>query len=579
MKIINLRTNIIILCLFAGPFLASGQNVESFFKDIKDRIAAREWVKINGSISTFGSFNKIVGIERRFDPFSYRLNAAINLDILGIKAPFSASISDGNKVYKLPAYAFYGISPSYRWIKLHLGDRSMNFSPYTLAGHNFYGLGMELTPGKFRFAVMYGQLKRAVAEDLDNRQNLETAYRRLGWGIKLGYENNGSSYHVILFQAKDEPNSIPELTMQPSNLRPQDNTVISFVGKQDIGKLFNLSIDYALSGLTRDTESDLLNKDNISLFKRIGGLYQPKTSSGFYTAINTKLAIKTKIGQLFLNHEWVDPGYKTLGALFFANDVENFTAGITTALFKKKATLSGNVGIQRNNLRNIDNNSNKRFIGAINMGIKASEKMNINLSYSNTSATNKLTAVGIPFLQVDSLILVQTNQSASLNSIYTFQQTDEKQSILITTFSYQNANSIENDEVQDDQTTTYYLGQLSYLYGLPQKNWDITTSLLVNYGQIPNIELLTLAPNITMKWKLLQEKMDLSTNFSYSTILTNSLISNKVFAARINIGYQILKQHQLNFSFNYTNNQTPNTYYNYPQFSELSGTIMYNWRF
>ena len=577
---LNVKIVFFIVLLFNISTILKSQDVESFFGEINERIEAGEWVKVNGAISTMGSFNQINGIEQRQDPFSFRLNAAINFDVLGIKAPFSASISDGNKVYKLPSYAFYGISPSYKWIKLHLGDRSMNFSKYTLAGHNFRGAGMELKPGRFRFAAMYGQLKRAVAEDLNNRQNLETAYERKGWGTKIGYEHGESSYHLVVFQAKDDATSIPALTENlPSNLRPQENTVLSFIGKQKLGDLFTLSFDYALSGLTRDSESALMDKNQYSLLKRMGGLYTPKASSGFYKAFNTKLDVNTKIGQINFNHEWVDPGYKTLGALFFANDLESFTTGITTSLLKKKINLSGNAGIQRNNLNGVDNNSNRRFLGTINMGINLSEKMNLNLNYSNASATNKLRAVSIPFIEVDSLILVQTNQSASVSSIYTFINTEEKQSMLISTFSFQNANSIENDEIKEDQSTTYYLGQLSYVFGLPKKNWNVTTSLLINYGEIPNLNLLTLAPNISMKWKVLDEKMDIGATVNYSTIFTNNIISNKVYAIRLNTGYKLFEKHSLNASLNYTKNAVSNQPYVYSDFSEFTGTLSYHWKF
>jgi hypothetical protein len=148
----NYSLIILVLAVFLGISSFTPlhtQDIGLFFNEIKNRFQNRDWIKVSGGINATTMFNTIHGNEQRNDPFAFRLNANLNFDILGIKAPFSASISDGNKVYNLPSYAFYGLSPSYKWIKLHFGDRNMEFSPYTLSGHNFYGMGMEINPENF----------------------------------------------------------------------------------------------------------------------------------------------------------------------------------------------------------------------------------------------------------------------------------------------------------------------------------------------------------------------------------------------------------------------------------------------
>lgn len=573
----SLTICVLFFLFFENPEL-SCQNLESFFGGIKNRIQQKEWVKISGGIraTTLGNF--MHGIDRRADPFSFRLNANLNFDILGIKAPFSASFSDGNKVYKLPSYAFYGISPSYKWIKLHLGDRSMEFSPYTLSGHNFFGAGMEMSPGKFRFSAMKGKLKRAVAEDLNHLQNIEPSFTRSGWGIKAGYESDHNMLEFILFKSKDDPLSIPVPT-EKTDLHPQENTVLGLKAKQTIGKLISLDIDYGFSGLTRNSNSPVLESLQKDFIKTMGGLFQPKTSSGFYHAIKSNLGVNTNFGQVGFNYERIDPGYKTLGTLFFNHDVENFTLNTSISLFKNKATLSGNFGLQRNNLGKLEHHTNKRLIGSLNMGIQAGERLNFNLSWSNTSNTSRLRALTLPGLNVDSLILVQTNSSASLNGTFNLSKRKERQSTISGMFSYQQASSIENDEVNEYQSTAYYMGTLSHIYSLQASGLSINSSFLVNYGQIPGLNILTYAPSMAVSKKVLNEQLNLTASFAFSTILSNGLNTNKILNVQLSGGIKLFEKQQLNAGFSYVNNKSNAADQAYRAFRELNGNLSYSWSF
>jgi hypothetical protein len=99
----------------------------------------------------------------------------------------------------------------------------MTFSNYTLSGHVFLGGGVELTPGKWRIAAMYGRLKKAVSVgELDSLQYDNIAYKRMGYGLKVGYDDNGNSISANIFTAKDDPNSV--LFVPPeSQITPQQN--------------------------------------------------------------------------------------------------------------------------------------------------------------------------------------------------------------------------------------------------------------------------------------------------------------------------------------------------------------------
>lgn len=566
----------LILCFLLNGSYLCGQNVERVINDVQQRIEQSEWLGMSGGISAMANFNHTSGIDRRFDPFTWRLNANLNFNLLGINAPFFASISDGNTLYNLPSYAFYGISPTYKWATLHLGDRSMNFSPYTFSGHNFFGSGVELKPGKFHFSAMYGRLKRAVAEDLNSRQSLDPAFKRMGWGVKVGYNDGKNGMSVILFKAKDEIGSIP-VPQQAIKVKPQENVVLGLVGKKQLGRVLSLSVDYARSALTLDQMGPVLESRPTDLDATMAGLFQPNATSGYHNAVKSSLGFKTRFGQFNLHHEWIDPGYRTLGALFFNNNMENITASTTTAFFQNKVAISANIGIQRNNLDNRASQSARRFIGSVTSSLKVNDNLNFNASYSNFSTTNRLRAVSIPFVQVDSIVLAQTNQSANLSGTYT--KGKDRQSVWLAQLSYQKANAIENDVVQRDQSTVYYLGNLSYSLGLTASQFNLGASLLVNYGIIPNIDLLTISPSITCSKSFWDNKLKLGSTLVFSHVQSNGQLSNQVLNLRANAMYQFWKKHQLALDISWLNNQSLITSGNNSTFNESMGSLQYHFKF
>lgn len=84
-----------------------------------------------------------------------------------------------------------------------------------------------------------------------------------------------------------------------------------------------------------------------------------------------------------MGYERIDLEYRTLGAYYFNNDLENITVNTTTALFQGKVSLGLNVGLQKNNLDKEKISSMQRMVGSANIGYAASERLNLNASYSN----------------------------------------------------------------------------------------------------------------------------------------------------------------------------------------------------
>src|SRR5690606_6444178 len=163
--------------------IAYGQNLEE--------IGLKKGINFNGSINLNTVGYHVTGIEQRRDPFNWFLTGSLNVDLFGYSAPLSFSYSNTNKSFSQPFNQF-SFAPSYKWAKAYIGYNSMTFSNYTLAGHIFLGGGLELSPGNWRISTMYGRLKKEVPFHLeDSLRYHDASYKRMGYGLKLGYESNG----------------------------------------------------------------------------------------------------------------------------------------------------------------------------------------------------------------------------------------------------------------------------------------------------------------------------------------------------------------------------------------------------
>jgi hypothetical protein len=82
------------------------------------------------------------GIEARRQPFTWTLNGAPTLTVLGVQMPFQFLFGNFENRFYQP-FNQYGISPRYKWLTVHAGYRNVNFQPYTMAGYRLLGGGID----------------------------------------------------------------------------------------------------------------------------------------------------------------------------------------------------------------------------------------------------------------------------------------------------------------------------------------------------------------------------------------------------------------------------------------------------
>ncbi|MCU0431657.1 MAG: hypothetical protein MUF42_16975, partial [Cytophagaceae bacterium] len=433
-------------------------------QDLEALVKAKP-LKISGGLGTDHVFYQADGIsQRRNAPYQYFLNGNINFQLFGqLSLPVSFSYSNQKFNYTQPLnqqrFNQFGISPKYKWITAHIGWRNMTFSPYSLSGHTFAGGGVELTPGKWKIAALAGRFLKAVNYDSTETSN-KPSYQRIGMGVNISYEDKGNQYGVSLFRASDDKSSL-KTQLDSIGITPEDNMVLNLKAKQQLIKKLSLEGEIANSSITKDTRYVDDSKNSYL------GLISENTTTVNYQAYKFGLNYQMKKAKVGMTFEHIDPGYRTHGAYFFNNDLENLTVNYARPLFKNKVQFAFNIGKQRNNLDNSKLSTMTRWVGSSTLGWQVSKKINIGFGYSNfRSYTNMRSPFTVlnssnPYQNIDTLNFIQITQSINGNLNYAIAATKKRVQNLMLNVSTQDA--ADQQGGKDLNTgSTFYNGSLAY---------------------------------------------------------------------------------------------------------------------
>ncbi|CAM1362319.1 conserved hypothetical protein [Tenacibaculum sediminilitoris] len=533
--------------------------------------------KVSGNIAANSVFYSSNQNSARA-PFTYFLQGSLNFNIYEFSIPVSYSFSNqGDDLeYQLP-FSFNRLSlhPKYRWIQAHIGDVSMSFSPYTLAGHQFTGGGVDLTPkGSFTFSAMYGRLLKATEDSEDNRT--QPAFKRMGYGAKVGFKKEKYSLELIGFYAKDKINSISAVPEEKKVL-PKENLVLSMSGIVTVIDGLRFKGEYASTAITQD-----LRAEKVSHSSGVAGLlFNNRASTEHYKAFKTEMEYSFDKYRFGVGYERIDPGYKTLGAYYFNNDFENITLNGNTTLFNNKISLGFNIGYQRDDLANQKETNTSRTVGSVNTTFAMSKKVNITGSYSNfsTYTNNKLDQFDI--INDDNLLdnqeerfnYKQLSQNANVNVSYILENSKTRRQNLNTNYSLATVANAENGIVRLGNGSTFHNFNTSYTLGLPQRKINITSALNTTYNTIGRDESYTWGPTVAVNKKILKDKLNttLSTSYNQNNSKTNKASTTNF---RLNANYVYREKHNFNLSAIqlFRNTSLKNT-------QDLTVTFGYNYAF
>ncbi|TAL59349.1 MAG: hypothetical protein EPN85_09535 [Bacteroidetes bacterium] len=559
------------------------------FSQSLDKIGKKDMIKTGGGLNFSSVLYGAQGIPDRRQPFTWFLNGNLTTSIADISLPFIFNYSNNQISYTQP-YMLQSFNPTYKWIKGYAGITSINFSQYTLAGHVFSGAGVELTPKNLKFSAMYGRLKKAVEYDVMNSSDLTMSYKRIGFGASAGYEKNGNGLNLIFFTSEDDPNS---LTFFPINttVTPMQNTVISISGKTSLYKKLKVETEYALSGLTRSLSSP----EEISTVpkNRLPHIFKPNATSQFFDAFKSSIGYNYKLLDISLIYERVDPGYRTLGAYYFNNDLENITISPVLNLLKGKLNLSCNTGVQHNNLDHSKLSTSKRWVGSLSANYVPDKFWSFTGSYSNFSTFTRQRPQSDPFYQntVDTLNFYQLSQNSSLSAGCNFGKPANKQAMLLS-INYlvtgQDQGMISDPGILNFVSNSplpakVINGNLGHTISITKIKTTISSSINGNYSHLTGMNTFYFGPNLNLSRSLANKTLRITIGSSYNQVLTNSEKSNEIVNHRIAANYSPkffnakIGKIAMNVSASYLQKLGTNTVDN--SFSEFTGNFGINYSF
>ena len=533
--------------------------------------------KLSGGINVGSTFYKSERNSRQ--PFVYNLSGNLNFSFYNFSLPISYTYTNlgGNLNYSIPfSFNRLSINPKYKWISAYAGDITLNFSPYTYAGHQFTGGAVELTPNaKIKIAALGGKFLKATEDD--GNPNSLPAYERWGYGLKVDYGFSKYKVGINTFFAKDLENSVNYIS-PTRNITPQKNLAIGVVAEGQINKEVKVYVDFTNSTLVTDTRADgTFNKGFASTF------INPNSSSRSFNALKTGFDVKIQKSTLGISYEKVDPNYKTLGAFFFSNDLENITANISRPFWKDKIAMTLNVGFQRDNLNNEKDQTNTRVVSTLNASIKLSDKLNLTANFSNQNAVTNVNPdqfVEInqqnPELQsVQQLNYRQLSRSASFNSSYTFKKSTKSQKTINGNYSYNQVANEQGGLIRVGQLSDFHNLNLTYGHQLLKSKWGFNASTNMTVNKVGTTNSVTVGPVLSASKKFLKDKLTSSFGTAINTTTGNGKSSFN-FNIRANAAYKYLDNHNFNMSLTNLISQSK-TLNNATSLSEL--TINFNYTY
>lgn len=521
------------LCIWVG--VTHAQDLQSIRK--------AEPFRIKGTLSAGMWLYNVNGIPSRRQPFSWYLTGSPTLTIYGMTFPFTLTVSEQERRFAQP-FNRYGVSPYYKKLTIHAGYRNVRFSDFTLAGVTMLGGGFDMNPGKLRLGLMVGRINRAIAEDSiqadGKRFNTYPVYKRMGYGLKIGYGKPANYADLSFFKGYDDYRSIAR-PVRNTRVTPADNAVVGLKTHLTLLKRLTFDADVAVSAFTRDLYARQLDSTDLepqlTFLRQMPVILEINSSTGLYKAVRSSLAYGFSHGSIAARYERIDQDFQSLGAFFFNTDNEQWTVSPSFSLLKNLLSVSGSYGVAHDNLNGTKYATTIRSIGALNLGLQLSNELNISLSASNFG-TNQNRGVGDLFNDTTAISIV--NSSYALNASYTHSNQYQSHSVNFSA-GYQNAND-QNRFTRDLTHIISFYGNLSYNLLAIEEESHASLVLTYNNTQTTTQQIVSIGPSISIGIPFLKKALRPILSGSYYLRRTDGQSDGSTLSVNGTVSYRLEKQ-------------------------------------
>jgi hypothetical protein len=503
-------------------------------------------IKVTGNLySSFGYIHTDLPI---IQPASYNAGININLNLYNsFNIPLNFAYSNYGTNFNTISFNRFGISPSYKSLKIHAGHRSYVLSPYLMSGLTILGGGIEFNPKKFSLLAFYGKVNDPyfVGNDLLTFRNEGfDFYSRKAYGFKLGFGKSSNRISLALFHAKDDLFSGSVDSLAKYKIKGKENVGFGLELTQQLFKVMTISGHAAVSVLTNDINGRAIRDSNATEWvDRASFLTTINNSSRYGIAYDAKISFKISSLILGLKYQHIDPFYTSLGINYLQTNFDNYLLDMSGSLLKGNINLFSNFGLQYVNKTGFTGIPEKRIVANINTNINFTKSLSLNANYSNLVQNTN------PQVQElnDSLLFTTNNTGWTGTFSYRFGKEKLKPHSLTFNASNTSFDILNNDQVSISSSSQNF--NLNYKYQL-KNSWSFGGGLQHFFSEtntLQNISRSGLMFNIGRK---ISESINFKVNTSYRSNETQANKDGYVLNGGAVLTYQVKNKH--NFSLNTT---------------------------
>lgn len=510
--------------------------------------------KLNGGFNTSLLYNFSSDPNNQRDPFTYVVGGNLNFFVAGINIPLGFSYSNGAVNVNAPMnFNRFSINPNYKWVTLHLGTSSAVFSPYSLNGFQYDGVGVDLSPGKLKLKFMKGRLLKGTG-DYNQNPDVTPYYKRSGMGIAAEYEfQPGIMVGGSLFHAIEDSTTASNVPFD-LGLKPKENIVASLKTSLTILKKVKVTGEAAKSFITKDANSTLkpvIGKDLFSGLLNVNGT----TARQLARKVNIDYTLGSV--DMGVEYEKVDLGYQCLGSYYNQNGIENTLMRLSFPLFKNKLTFSPSFGIQNDLADSVSSQKQNRFLTTISATFNPSSKLSLTGTFSNNQSVTNFRNLDnistsnnlIPYY-LDTLRLVLLNLNATIGGNYILKSSKEIKQSINGSYSLQKGTKKGGEFFIDEEANQFHNANIGLFTIFPNSTFQYNVNF--NYSlstQGATSKTTAYGPGFTVGRKYLNKKLLAQLGSSYNTTYTNTTaLRVNVMNITANAGYNLNSRHDLRFS-------------------------------
>lgn len=460
----------------------------------------------------------------------------------------------------------FGMSPRYKWITAHLGHRQLSYSPFTYNYHLILGAGLELNPGKFRLALLHGELNRQTEGGMVSLSNAPAvpAFRRVGTMGRVGFGAPENFVDLIFVHGRDQTNHGTTLA-DSARVYPEENLVLGLHTEQRIAKYFFLKASGAVSAYTLDTRSSETETEDFYMRERLFSLFQPRISSQYLGAYMGQLEYRRGDWQAEASYTHIQPEYQSMGMYFIQSDLQRIGAGVRGRILDRRLSVQASYRHERNNLMNQRSSQNFRNF--------------VNTRFSWIQSTDWLVSLGFSFFTVEQRAVNPEiiDQNALFSQLTT--QVDGNFNRRRPNGSpWWSLNALfinRNDRLTGNTAYTHYSGRGSYFIPLDRVNrWSLQPELaLTTFSVMQNFSSTRIATGFRLGYRHGKKGLD-AYLLTLPTTELNSLTEDAlVWRNGFNAGFRFKRNHRVSCRLDHSLRTGAATY------QEFRGTLTYQYNF